>query len=380
MLKIDLEIKRPGHRYEILFEPGLCANWRAEVDERMASDTYLVLVDENFARLNAFPASGSANGKWHYLWVRPGEPNKHLGQFRELCEQATAFDIDRNTVVVGVGGGVSGDIAGFVAATLLRGVPLVQIPTSLLAQVDSSVGGKNGVNTFSGKNLVGSIYQPSLVLIDPVLLDTLPRREFLAGLAEIVKTAVLDGRNFFQQLQGSTDLILSMNHGFMAGLIARCCRFKTEVVVADEMERGKRQLLNLGHTFGHALETLAGYDGTVVHGEAVSVGLVLACAFSARKGFLPAHDLEEITALLRALDLPTTIRELGVESDNPPDWNALLSNDALAAALQSDKKISSGKLTLVLPHAIGDCRAEQGYAIHEVVEFMRDSLEERHGV
>lgn len=374
MLKIEMEIQRPNHHYEILFEPGLGTNWRSEVEERTHAESYLALIDRNLAMVNGWPADGSSDGRWNYLWVEPGEQRKNLEQYRELCEKATDFDIDRGTVLVAIGGGVTGDIAGFIAATLLRGIRLVQIPTSLLAQVDSSVGGKNGVNTPAGKNLVGTFKQPELVLIDPVFLETLPQRELLAGMAEIVKTAILDGPEFFQQLQHSVDLMTTMNHGFMAGAIARCCRFKTEVVVSDELEKGRRQLLNLGHTFGHALEALAGYDGRVVHGEAVSVGLVLAATFAVKKGFMAPSGLDEITSLLRALQLPVRIRNLGVSGDNPANWDQLLYSEELIAALQGDKKIDKGKLTLVLPHTIGDCRVEKGYTVREVADFMREEM------
>lgn len=373
MLKIEVEITRPGHRYDILFEPGLGANWRGEVADRVPAENYIVLLDANLARLQGHPASGTTTGQWNYLWVEPGERNKNLGQYQRLCEQATQFGIDRNTVLVAFGGGIAGDIAGFMASTLLRGLRLVQIPTTLLSQVDSSVGGKNGVNTPSGKNLVGTFWQPDLVLIDPVFLATLPRSEYASGLAEVVKTAILDGMDFFRQLQRSTDLLLSMNHGFMAGIIAHCCRFKTMVVAADEKEEGRRRSLNLGHTFAHALEALAGYDERLTHGQAVAVGIMLAGEFSLRRGVLPAQQLEEMRALLKALGLPVTIRQLGGEGNI--DWSALLEMEGLVKALSSDKKTDKGKVTLVLPYAIGDCRVEMGYSAREVANFMLSCLD-----
>lgn len=371
MLKMEVEISRPSHRYEILFEPGLGTNWRSEIMERMGANSYLALVDANLALLQGYPPSGTIDGPWRYLWVNPGEQRKNLEQYRDLCEKATAFDIDRHTVVVAVGGGITGDIAGFLASTLLRGLKLVQIPTSLLAQVDSGVGGKNGVNTPAGKNLVGTFWQPDLVLIDPVFLSTLPHGEYIAGIAEIVKTAVLDGADFFRQLQHSTDLLLAMNHGFVSGVIAHCCRFKTRIVVADEKESGRRQLLNLGHTFAHALEALAGYDKGILHGEAVAVGIMLAGEFSLRRGILPAQELEEVRDLLRALELPASIRELG----RGLDWGALLAGEAIIEILSGDKKVNKGRMTLVLPYSIGDCRVEKGYSPKEVGNFMRGCVD-----
>ena len=368
MLKIEIELTRPNHAYSILFEPGLCTNWRAEVEDRVPASSYLVLMDANLARMRSVPPHGSAEGKWHWLWVEPGEERKSLAQYAELCETALKFGLDRSTVVVALGGGVTGDIAGFVAATLLRGMRLVQIPTTLLAQVDSSVGGKNGVNTDSGKNLVGTFLQPELVLIDPTVLDTLPRREYLAGLAEVVKTAVLDGPVLFDDVQKSVEMLKALNHGYISGLIAKCCRVKTGFVMSDERDKGRRQLLNFGHTFGHVLEALAGYDGSVVHGEAVSVGMVLACNFSVERGIMSAGEAGEVERLLVALGLPTRVAELG---GGKLDWRELLLGEAAMSALATDKKAESGKIGLVIPYGIGDCRFEKGFSAKEVLEFMR---------
>lgn len=376
MLKIEVELRRPNHSYAILFEPGLGSNWQSEVEERVPAERYLVLIDANIARAGDIPPHGCMEEKWCYLWVEPGEERKNLEQYGELCEDALRFEIDRDAVVVAVGGGVTGDIAGFAAATLLRGLRFVQIPTSLLAQVDSSVGGKNGVNTDSGKNMVGTIHQPELVLIDPCFLDTLPRREYLAGLAEIVKTAVLDSRDFFQELDQGCDLLLSGNHGFISGTIARCCRVKTDYVMSDERDTGRRQMLNLGHTFGHVLEALAGYDGRVVHGEAVSAGMVLACYFSALRGGMPMRQAREVEDLLKRLQLPVTVGELGRgDGTNPVDWRSALAGEDAAQILAADKKAGANGINLVLPRMIGDCCLEKGFAPEDVVRFMREHVD-----
>ncbi len=376
MITIEAELKRPGHSYSILFAPGLCADWRREAASRVPAQSYLALIDANLARKGIVQArpNGTADGAWRYLWVEPGEERKSLEQYAELCEQALRFGIDRKTVVVAVGGGVTGDIAGFVAATLLRGLRLVQMPTTLLAQVDSSVGGKNGVNATAGKNLVGTFLQPELVLIDPVFLDSLPEREYLAGVAEVVKTAVLDGRRFFGELEQSTDRLLARDHDFLSEAIAHCCRVKTGYVMEDELDTGKRQLLNLGHTFGHALEALAGYDGRVVHGEAVAVGMVLACDFAAARGSMPAGDAAAVRELLSRLGLPAAIADLGKNGAGVPvpmPWRDLLAGRDGERALFMDKKAGGGKVNLVLPRAIGDCRFEKGFDAGEVMDFMR---------
>lgn len=367
MHTVEIHIERPAHTYKIVVEPGVSADWRAEVEKRVAASRYVALVDSGLADRLVPPGGGEAGGAWRFLRVEAGEPNKTLAQYARLCEEALALGVDRGVVVVAVGGGVVGDIAGFVAATLLRGVRLVQIPTTLLSQVDSSVGGKNGVNAAHGKNMVGTFHQPDLVLIDPAFLDTLPRREYLAGLAEIAKTAVLDGRAFFDKLMAGAPTLMRMDHEFLAEVIGRACDFKARVVEADEFDTGLRATLNLGHTFGHALESLAGYDGSVVHGEAVAVGAALAAEFSVRKGLLGGDDRDAILSLFRALDLPTTIAGLG-------DRRRLLDKDRLAAALLGDKKSGAGKVNLVLIHGIGDCRLEKGFDAGDVAAFMTGSL------
>ncbi|MCD8140977.1 MAG: 3-dehydroquinate synthase [Planctomycetaceae bacterium] len=375
MLTIDVNITRPSHSYSILLEPGLSADWRAGVESRLAASSYLALVDATLAAARDIPPHGCMEGKWRYLWVRPGEENKHLEQYAALCEDALHFGITRDAVLVAVGGGVTGDIAGFVASTLLRGVRLVQIPTTLLAQVDSSVGGKNGVNAEAGKNMVGTIYQPSLVLIDPAFLDTLPRREFLAGVAEIVKTAVLDSGEFFASLEAGAERLAANDHGFVVDAIGRCCRIKAGFVQDDERDTGRRQLLNLGHTFGHVLESLAGYDGSVVHGEAVAVGMVLACRFSVARHTLAKADADAVELLLTALGLPTRIGQLAADRPEPLDWSAALASEEAVAVLAADKKAGADGVNLVLPHAIGDCRLEKGFSPVEVLRFMRDHVD-----
>lgn len=373
MQKIRIEIERPAHAYEIIFDPSSIDNWRKEIESRIDSDLYIAFLDTNLAELHGWPETGEKEGRWRYIRVEPGEENKTFSQYQSLCESALATGIDRKSVLVAVGGGVTGDIGGFIAATLMRGIRLIQVPTTLLAQVDSSVGGKNGINAAGGKNLVGTFHQPELVLILPAFLNTLPRREYLAGVAEMVKTAILDSRDFFNLLRDNVDQLLSMDPVFLTEAIARTCNAKAAIVAADEREAGRRALLNLGHTFGHAFEALAGYDGRVVHGEAVAAGTVLAAVFSAQRlGLLPDSDLSEILDLLAALDLPIAIDQLGADAPNPPSWQQLLANDSLAAILLGDKKSGGGKINLILPHAIGDCQMHKGFDAEEVACFMRE--------
>ncbi len=372
MSTLTVSLTRPAHSYDILILHNLPLNWREEIEARLPGRNYLLLADVNLARLYDLPPDRSTRGKWLTLHVHPGEQNKNLAQYAELCEAALRLGVERDTVLAAFGGGVTGDIAGFVAATLLRGLRLAVIPTTLLAQVDSSVGGKNGVKSAAGKNLVGTFHQPSLVLIDPAFLDSLPRREYLAGVAEMLKTAVIGGRDFFDLLRQDRNALKSVNHDCLRRHIARCCEVKAGLVGEDEFDQGRRQLLNLGHTFGHVLETLAGYDGRVVHGEAVAVGMAMACGFAVRKGFLSREDGEAVRGLLTDLQLPVRMGQLGggISGRGAPEWERLLRGDAALASLLLDKKGQEGKVNLVLPHAIGDCRLDKGFVGAEVLEYM----------
>ncbi|MCD7897350.1 MAG: 3-dehydroquinate synthase [Planctomycetaceae bacterium] len=381
MNTVILTLHGPEHKYTIYLRPGAGADWQRAVADIVPANRYLLLADDNMAAHLALPADGERFGNWRCLRVLPGEEHKNLDQYASLVNAALQGGMDRDTVLVALGGGVTGDIAGFVAGTLLRGVRLVQVPTTLLAMVDSSVGGKNGVNTPAGKNLVGTFHQPAAVLIDPSFLDTLPRREYRAGLAEVVKTAVLDNQDFFTRLEDTAPALAAGDHAALADAISTCCWIKGSHVMTDEKDTGMRQLLNLGHTFGHVLESLAGFNGSVVHGEAVSVGTVLATDFAARHGFFDSDGADRIRALLARLGLPTRIAELGRTADaasdidvSPPDWQALLGSDQAVRALVQDKKSSGGKVNLVLPHGFGDCRVDKGYDAVTVVRFMRDNI------
>lgn len=371
MLQIRIEIARPKHAYDILLEPGLATDWQREVDDRVLSDRYLALVDAELGRLRGLPAHGTTAGRWHYLWVEPGIAVKTLEQFASLCEQALRFHPDRETVVVGYGGGSTLDLAGFLAANLMYGLRLVQVPTSLVAQIDNSVGGRNQLTVAGASNVLGTFWQPELVLIDPIELDSLPEREYLSGVTEMVKTAVVDGPEFFHQLQRGLDFLVSRNHGFLAGLIARCCRIKMALVAEDEYSRGKRRLLRFGHNFGAMLEALAGYDGRVRHGEAVSVGMVLAGTLAMERGYFSHKEHEELRELLAGLGQPTAISQLGRDCAAQPDWPALLADSRAKHELLLANDHAGERLGLVLPYGIGDCRFEHGFQAEDLLRFLR---------
>ena len=273
------------------------------------------------------------------LVVPAGEPSKSVATSRELWEKALAERVDRKSVVVALGGGVIGDLAGFIAATMTRGLDFFQIPTTLLAQVDSSVGGKVGINLPAAKNIVGCFWQPKGVLIDTAVLETLPRREYLSGLAEVVKYGVILDPEFFEYLEANIQPMLERDATVLQKVIARSCELKAQVVAEDERETtGLRAILNYGHTYCHALETVSGY-GEYLHGEAVSIGMLCASRLGEKLGVFDSEATTRQHKLLTAIGLPVDVPKL--------DESAILS------AMQRDKKVEHGKLRFIVPHCIG---------------------------
>jgi 3-dehydroquinate synthase len=296
-----------------------------------------------------------------------GEASKSWRVLESVCEQLLAARIERGDLVVALGGGVVGDLAGFAAAVVRRGLSVVQVPTTLLAQVDSSVGGKTGINSAHGKNQIGAFYQPILVIADTALLDTLPAREFRAGYAEVVKYGLINDAGFFAWLEVNWRDVLSggppREHA-----IATSCRAKAITVANDERESGERALLNLGHTFGHALEAAAGFSDRLLHGEAVAIGLALAFAYSARRGLLAPAEAERVERHLATVGLPTK------PSDIAGDWPDA---DALMSLMAQDKKARRGKLTLILARGIGASFVAPDADSAEVRAFLAEKLAER---
>src|SRR5947207_1568262 len=279
--------------------------------------------------------------------VEEGEGSKTYAGLERVSEALIAARIERNDLVVALGGGVVGDLAGFAAAILRRGVDFVQVPTSLLAQVDSSVGGKTGINSPQGKNLLGAFHQPLLVVADTAVLDTLPPRQFRAGYAEIAKYAVLGDEAFLAWLEANHADIFA-GGGARERAIATSCRAKAAIVARDERETGERALLNLGHTFGHALEAATGFSDRLFHGEGVSVGMVLAAEFSAQLGMIADTDAARVRHHLAAVGLPTRLQDIaGFAQEGLPDADALL------GLMAQDKKVKRGKLTFILLEAVG---------------------------
>jgi 3-dehydroquinate synthase len=315
---------------------------------RSRGTTALVVTDENVqAHAKPVAESLSAIGFQSPLTVLPpGEAQKSLSVASGLYDRLVEMHADRDTLIVAVGGGVIGDLAGFVAATYARGLPLLMVPTTLLAMVDSSVGGKVGVNHPKAKNMIGAFHQPCGVWIDTDFLSTLPDREYKSGLAEVVKYGVILDVDLFTYLENHIEAILERAADVLRHLVARCCRLKADIVERDEREEtGLRAVLNYGHTFAHAFETVSGY-GTWLHGEAVAAGMVCASRLAERRGLVPGEFTARQQRLLARFGLPTDFRSLGE--------SGTLSIDALLEAMRSDKKARAGRLRFVLPRRLGE--------------------------
>ena len=351
--------------YDILVGPGLIERAGAELAAVFPAARAAVITDRNVAELyleNLLQSLSAAGITAIEMVLPPGEATKSFPQLQAIVDRLLDARFERGDVVVALGGGVVGDIAGFAAAIVRRGMGFVQVPTTLLAQVDSSVGGKTGINTRQGKNLVGAFKQPNLVLADTAALDSLPVREFRAGYAETVKYGLINDIDFFTWLEANREGVFAGGPA-RAEAITTSCRAKAAVVAADECEAGHRALLNLGHTFGHALEAALGYGSRLVHGEAVAIGMVLALRYSVRLGIARGQDAERVAAHLAAAGLPTEIASL---NDDLPG------TDELMRAIAQDKKVRRGRLSFVLVRGIGAAFIADGVEPADIAQFLED--------
>jgi 3-dehydroquinate synthase len=339
MVKVPL-----GNRsYNILIGHGVLARLGVECSKLQLGQRCAIISDRNVAPRFAKAAQRSLAGagfESFLITVPAGETAKSMKSVQACYDQLAARRLERKSFIVALGGGVVGDLAGFVAATYLRGIAFVQVPTTLLAQVDSSVGGKVGVNLKAGKNLVGSFYQPRTVLCDFDTLLTLPDREYRAGLAEVIKYGIIYDAALFRHLEREMPRLLKRDGKILADVVARCCEIKADVVGQDETESGLRAILNFGHTIGHALEAISGY-GKYLHGEAISIGQVAAAKLSTTLSGLPADDVERITNLFRRAGLPIKVKMNSAQLNK------------LCAAMKLDKKVSAGEIKFVLATKIG---------------------------
>ncbi|NJD37571.1 MAG: 3-dehydroquinate synthase [Geobacter sp.] len=347
-----VSIALADHGYDITIGKGLLAGIGNACSAVGLRGSAAIVTNPTVAPLYAATVTDALRAAGFHpvlIEIPDGEEYKTAATLQQVYDRLIAGGLDRHSFIVALGGGVVGDLAGFAAATYLRGIPFVQVPTTLLAQVDSSVGGKTGIDHPQGKNLIGAFYQPRLVLSDVNTLNTLSQRHYRAGLAEVVKYGAVLDADLFALLEAETEALLQLDSQLLERVIARCCEIKACVVEQDERESGLRAVLNYGHTLGHAFETLAGYQD-LLHGEAVAIGMALAAGLSVREGYCSVDDAERIVGLLQRMGLPTVA---------PP-----VEEEALVLALGRDKKNRSGTLQYVCNRGIG------AHAFHQVTPAM----------
>ena len=362
-----VEVGLGDRAYDILIGSGLLSRAGSEIASRLPGTRAAIVTDENVAaaHLETLKAGLEKGGIQAAVITLPaGEKTKSFAHLEEVVDGVLAAKLERRDVVIALGGGVIGDLTGFASGIVRRGMNFVQIPTSLLAQVDSSVGGKTGINSPRGKNLVGVFHQPKLVLADTGVLDTLPIREFRAGYAELAKYGLIDRPVFFAWLEENWQDVFSGGPA-RAEAIAEACRAKADVVARDEFETGDRALLNLGHTFGHALEAATNYDGArLVHGEGVAIGMALAHRFSTRLNLASPDDADRVEAHLRVVGLPWRMADI---AGDLPDAETLL------GFIAQDKKVSRGALTFILTRGVGQAFIAKDVPPSEVLAFLKAS-------
>lgn len=346
IVPIDLSGTKGAASYDIIIGDSILSEAGTLIAVRLGKRRCLIVTDSNVgplyrARLEAV-LGAAGHSLLSAITVPAGEGSKDFATLQSVLNQMLAAGLDRKTLIIALGGGVVGDLAGVAASLVMRGVDIVQIPTSLLAQVDSSVGGKTGIDTEHGKNTVGTFYQPRLVLADVALLDSLPAREIRSGYAEIVKYGLIKDAPFFEWCKAHGSKLLKGDREAQIYAVSASCMHKAKIVAADEREAGERALLNLGHTFGHALETVTGYGHLLLHGEAVAIGMVMAFKLSAQMGLCSHTEAYDVRDHLNSLGLPVTPPAF-------PSYNI----DELIGLMKQDKKAEAGKLTLILAKGIG---------------------------
>lgn len=350
--------------YEVAIEPGALTQAETYLGRFARDGRLIVVTDENVAAAGHVITADSLDA--HQIILPAGEATKSWQMLEHLTNRLLELEVERSDNIIAFGGGVIGDLVGFACAILKRGCRFVQVPTTLLAQVDSSVGGKTAINARAGKNLVGAFHQPSYVLIDPDTLDTLPRRELGAGYAEVVKYGLIDDPSFFAWCEAHGARLLAGDRAARIHAIATSVAAKARIVAADERETtGVRALLNLGHTFGHALEAETGFSDRLLHGEGVACGMALAFRFSVRLGLCPTDDAERVARHLSAADLPTTLAAVGVDA----------AGEVLVAHMLHDKKKAGGKLPFLLAHGIGRTFLANDVNLDEVARFLNEDRE-----
>ncbi|MDC1357079.1 3-dehydroquinate synthase [Pseudomonadota bacterium] len=297
--------------------------------------------------------------------ISGGDQTKNMIELTNIIEKTLSYEIDRECLIIAFGGGVIGDIAGFAASILLRGIKFINVPTTLLSQVDSSVGGKTGVNSKLGKNLIGSFHQPVAVIADINILKSLPDREFRAGFAEVIKYGLIKDKSFFNWLELEFENIFKYDDLKLQKVITKCCQIKADIIQEDEKEYGNRALLNLGHTFAHAIESFGNYDGKIIHGEAVAIGICMAFKFSSKYSFCSRSDTERVINIFKKSKLPTSLKDI-------PDLS--ITTLTMVEKFKYDKKTRNNKLTFILNHQIGEAFIKHDVNVNELIEFINEEI------
>jgi 3-dehydroquinate synthase len=364
MTVVTVPVGLGARSYDVLIGPGLLDQAGALIAPLLKSQRVAVVADATVQTLHGErlrAALTKAGIRADVITVPSGEASKSFEQLAVLSDQLLALELDRGDLIVAFGGGVIGDLTGFAAAIYKRGIDFVQIPTTLLAQVDSSVGGKTAIDTPRGKNLIGAFHQPRLVLADLSVLDSLNDREMRAGFAEVLKYGLLGDADFFAWLEAHMTAALAREPAALTQAVARCVAMKAQIVAEDEKEAGRRALLNLGHTFGHALEAEVGFDGALLHGEAVAIGCAQAFRFSASQGLCSEQDAERASRAIAASGLPTDIKHLP---------GMPFKADRLVHHMAQDKKAEGGRLTFILGRAIGDAFTAKDVSPAAIHDFL----------
>ncbi len=348
--------------YDIVIKSGALRNAGFHLRPFLRGGKAIIITEKNVAH-HVLPAlaHGLEGIRLETITLDPGEGTKSWEQLAQLCDALLNAGVERNDHIIALGGGVIGDLTGFAAAIIKRGCRFVQIPTTLLAQVDSSVGGKTAINSGAGKNMIGAFHQPAIVLIDPEVLDTLPLREMRAGYAEVLKYGLISDFDFFEWCEANACSVIAGERECQVRAIETSVRAKAAIVEADEREtRDLRALLNLGHTFGHALEAETGFSDRLLHGEAVAAGMALAFRFSAKLGFCSAQDAERVTGHIRSVGLPDGLPAAGIRA----------SGNTLVGHMMHDKKMSGGTLPFILARRIGQAYVDKSVSLDDVSTFL----------
>jgi len=364
-----IPVELAGRAYEVRVGSGLLADLPAQCGKLLRKQRVPIVTDSNVAahwRDTVQAALVSAGFEPRWMVLEPGEGAKSWAVLEKVMDWLLAEEVERGDHILALGGGVIGDLTGFAAAILKRGCGFIQLPTTLLAQVDSSVGGKTAINTSAGKNLVGAFHQPSLVLADLGALATLPLREMRAGYAEVIKYGILGDTAFFEWCEGHGPAVLAGDAEAQEYAVTESVKAKARIVAEDERETtGKRALLNLGHTFGHALEAQTGFSDRLLHGEGVALGMVLAARYSARRGYITAADADRVAGAIAAAGLPSALSALGLNCNGR----------ALADHMLHDKKMDAGTLPFVLLRGIGEAFLDKAVSLDDVAAFLDAELQ-----